>query len=33
VWSKQASAPAVSDGSAPELSNVIPLMGRVLRQG
>lgn len=33
VWSKQAPPPAVSDGTAPELSNVIPLMGRVLRQG
>jgi hypothetical protein len=33
VGSKQATAPAVSDGTAPEVSNVIPLMGRVLRQG
>lgn len=33
VRSQQAATPAVSDGTAPGVCNVIPLIGRVLRQG
>ncbi|MDF8364676.1 MULTISPECIES: hypothetical protein [Achromobacter] len=33
VWSQQAASSPDSDGKAPEVSNVIPLIGRVLRQG